>query len=148
MNQMERPWRWTNARWPGPFETGEAIHGRELSSSGPTALVLPVMVYPHPTRDALGNVLGAVNMLVDITARKRAEESLRESRNAERAHRQELEALTQAAPAAILIARDPHCHHLTGNPTAYQMLRMAPDKTCRNPVRTLCDQSFRRLLQW
>jgi signal transduction histidine kinase/ActR/RegA family two-component response regulator len=76
--------------------------------------------------DVAGVVTGAVNMLVDITARKRTEESLRESRNAERTHRQQLEALMQAAPAAILLAQDPQCRQITGNPTAYAMLRMAP----------------------
>lgn len=67
-----------------------------------------------------------VGTAMDITDRKRAEESLRSSRNAERAHRQELEALMRAAPAAILIARDPACLEITGNPTAYSMLRMTP----------------------
>lgn len=67
-----------------------------------------------------------VGTAIDITERKRAEESLRASRNAERAHRQELEAIMQAAPAAILIARDSQCLEITGNPTAYAMLRMTP----------------------
>jgi PAS domain S-box-containing protein len=38
-----------------------------------------VTVYPHPLHDARGQVTGAVNMLVDITDRKRAETALRES---------------------------------------------------------------------
>jgi len=67
-----------------------------------------------------------VGTAMDITDRKRAEESLRASRNSERAHRQELEAVMQAAPAAILIARDSRCLEITGNPTAYAMLRMTP----------------------
>jgi PAS domain S-box-containing protein len=105
---------------------GQNINGREIVIERPDGTRSSVMVYPHPTRDVKGNVNGAVNMLVDITARKRVEESLRESRNAERTHRQELEAIMQAAQAAILIARDAQCQNITGNPTAYAMLRMSP----------------------
>jgi PAS domain S-box-containing protein len=35
--------------------------------------------YPTPLRDSAGNVVGGINMLVDITARKVAEKALRES---------------------------------------------------------------------
>jgi PAS domain-containing protein len=38
-----------------------------------------VMVYPHPLRVATGGLIEAVNMLVDITDRKKAETALRES---------------------------------------------------------------------
>jgi signal transduction histidine kinase/CheY-like chemotaxis protein len=41
---------------------------------GAKAYVLP---HPEPLRNAAGDMIGAVNMLVDITARKHAEESLR-----------------------------------------------------------------------
>ena len=37
------------------------------------------MVYPHPLRVATGGLIEAVNMLVDITDRKKAETALRES---------------------------------------------------------------------
>jgi PAS domain S-box-containing protein len=59
---------------------GETISGREIIIERPDGSRVSVMVYPHPTRDASGNVTGAVNMLVDITARKQAEESLREAK--------------------------------------------------------------------
>jgi PAS domain S-box-containing protein len=108
------------------IRTGRGIDGREIVIERPDGSRSSVMVYPHPVRDSSGAITGAVNMLVDITERKRSEESLRESRNAERTHRQELEALMQAAPAAMLIARDPDCDQITGNPTAYSMLRMSP----------------------
>jgi PAS domain S-box-containing protein len=59
---------------------GETINGREIIIERPDGGRSSVMVYPHPTRDASGNITGAVNMLVDITARKQAEESLREAK--------------------------------------------------------------------
>ena len=42
--------------------------------SGQTALAFNFIPYPTPLFDASGNLIGAVNMLVDITERKRAEE--------------------------------------------------------------------------
>jgi PAS domain-containing protein len=58
------------------------------------------MPYPTPLHDASGRLVGAVNMLVDLTARKKAEEALRllnetlEQRVEERT-RQLTEALTK-----------------------------------------------------
>jgi len=41
-----------------------------------------VMVYPHPLRDAQGGLIGTVNMLVDITEQKLAENTLKEAKEA------------------------------------------------------------------
>jgi PAS domain S-box-containing protein len=68
---------------------GQSSNGREIVVERPDGSRSSVMVYPHPTRDARGKVTGAVNMMVDITARKRAEESLREAKT-------ELEAASKA----------------------------------------------------
>ena len=59
-------------------KTGKSV-ARKQSPSGPTALRLPFIAYPTLLRDGSGALVGAVNMLVDITERKRAELSLRES---------------------------------------------------------------------
>jgi PAS domain S-box-containing protein len=107
------------------IQDGQESSAKELIVERPDGSRSSVMVYPHRTTDATGAVTGAVKMLVDITERKRAEESLRQSRNAERTHREQLEALMQAAPAAILLAHDAQCLHITGNPTAYSLLRMS-----------------------
>ncbi len=64
-------------------------------------------------------------VVVDITQRKRAETATNESRNAERARRQELEALNQVAPAAIWIAHDRECRDVTRNAAALTLLRIA-----------------------
>jgi len=51
-----------------------AIHGAEAVAERPDGVRVPFLAYPTPLRDAFGKVTGAVNMLVDITERKRAEE--------------------------------------------------------------------------
>jgi PAS domain S-box-containing protein len=50
------------------------IHGAEAVAERPDGVLVPFLAYPTPLRDASGAVVGAVNMLVDITERKRAEE--------------------------------------------------------------------------
>jgi PAS domain S-box-containing protein len=54
-------------------------HGQEIMVERPDGTRRFVMVYPHPLHGARGQLTGAVNMLVDITDRKRAETALRES---------------------------------------------------------------------
>jgi PAS domain S-box-containing protein len=49
------------------------IRGAEAVVVRPDGVLVPLLVYPTPLRDASGKVTGAVNMLVDITERKRAE---------------------------------------------------------------------------
>jgi PAS domain S-box-containing protein len=60
----------------------------------------------------------------DITNDKRAEEALRASEARERARAKELEAVLDAVPAAVCIARDPDCRVMTGNRAAHQQLRV------------------------
>ena len=64
----------------------------------------------------------------DITEARRATEALRESENRERARAAEVEALMDAAPAAIFIAHDAGCLSMTGNRTAHALLRRETGK--------------------
>ena len=64
----------------------------------------------------------------DITEARRATEALRESESRERARAAELEALMDAAPAAIFIAHDTECRSMTGNPAAHSLLRRESGK--------------------
>lgn len=68
---------------PLPFEDcpmavaireGRAIAGAEILAERPDGARVPVLAYPTPLRDGDGTVVGAVNMLVDISERKYAEE--------------------------------------------------------------------------
>ena len=46
----------------------------EAVAERPDGTLVPFMPYPTPLHDASGNVIGAVNMLVDLTERSRAEQ--------------------------------------------------------------------------
>ena len=58
---------------------GRSVRGKEILIERADGTRRHVLPYPEPIRDASGNLIGAVNMLVDLTERKRAEEALRQS---------------------------------------------------------------------
>lgn len=51
-----------------------AVRGMEAAAERPDGTRVPFIPYPTPLFDEAGNLIGAINMLVDITERKRAEE--------------------------------------------------------------------------
>jgi two-component system, chemotaxis family, CheB/CheR fusion protein len=51
------------------------VRGMEAVAERPDGTMVPFIPYPTPLYDASGELIGAVNMLVDITERKRAEQS-------------------------------------------------------------------------
>src|SRR5208283_5383367 len=51
-----------------------AVHGMEAIAERPDGVRVPFIPYPTLLHDASGAIVGAVNMLVDITDRKRADE--------------------------------------------------------------------------
>ena len=51
-----------------------AVRGIEAAAERPDGTRVPFIPYPTPIHDETGKLVGAVNMLVDITDRKRAEE--------------------------------------------------------------------------
>jgi len=56
-------------------------------------------------------------ILTDITERKRAEEEARK-------RVEEIAAILEAVPAAVWIAHDPDCRHITGNRASYELLNL------------------------
>ena len=59
------------------LKTGRAVRGVEAVAERPDGSRVSFMPYPTPLHDASGVLIGAVNMLVDITDRKRSEQDLR-----------------------------------------------------------------------
>jgi PAS domain S-box-containing protein len=60
------------------LQGNRAVRGAEAIAERPDGTRVPFLPYPTPLHDAAGRLVGAVNMLVDITERKKAEESLRQ----------------------------------------------------------------------
>lgn len=56
------------------LKENRAVRGMEAACERPDGTRVPFIPYPTPLHDETGNLIGAVNMLVDITERKRAEE--------------------------------------------------------------------------
>jgi PAS domain S-box-containing protein len=52
---------------------GQPIHGAEAIAERPDGTRVPFMAFPTPLHDAAGNLLGAVNMLIDVGGHRRAE---------------------------------------------------------------------------
>jgi PAS domain S-box-containing protein len=61
------------------LKTGREISGEEIVIERRDGTRRNVLAHPMPMRDSFGTVIGAINMLVDITEHKRAEEAVRES---------------------------------------------------------------------
>ena len=57
------------------LKTGRPVRGMEAIGERPDGTLVPFMPYPTPLHDASGNVIGAVNMLVDLTDRSQAEQA-------------------------------------------------------------------------
>jgi PAS domain S-box-containing protein len=57
------------------LKTGCAARGAEAIAERPDGTRVPFLAYPTPLRNGAGELLGAVNMLVDIAERKRNEEA-------------------------------------------------------------------------
>ncbi len=56
------------------LKENRAIHDGEAIAERPDGTRVPFLASPTPLHDATGAVIGAVNMLVDVTRRKRSEE--------------------------------------------------------------------------
>jgi PAS domain S-box-containing protein len=55
------------------LKEGRVVRGAEAVAERPDGTRVPFIPYPTPLRDADGNVVGAINMLVDVSERKQAE---------------------------------------------------------------------------
>jgi PAS domain S-box-containing protein len=71
-----------------------------------------------------GRVVWIEGVIQDITDLRLAEQAMQQSEERERARAEELDAILESAPVAILIARDPSCQRMTGNRRAYEQLNL------------------------
>jgi PAS domain S-box-containing protein len=69
---------WEECPMAVAVKEGRSIQAEEMVIARPDGTRRHVLAYPYPTNDAAGSVVGAVNMLVDITERKLAETLIQE----------------------------------------------------------------------
>src|SRR5215213_6805657 len=63
------------------LKEGRIVRNVEALAERPDGTRVPFIPYPTPIRDAKGNIVGAINMLVDVSQRKEAETQQRILRN-------------------------------------------------------------------
>lgn len=80
---------------------GQRADGEEIIIERPDGTRRNVLSHPSPLLDDAGNLVGAVNMLVDITERKRAETELRAAKDSLTL---QVKALTQLHDLSMLLA--------------------------------------------
>jgi len=66
-------------------------------------------------------------LFTDVTEARRAAEEIRASEQRERERANELSALMDSVPAAVLMAHDPEARRITGSRKAHELLRIPPD---------------------
>jgi PAS domain S-box-containing protein len=80
------------------LKQGRPIRGMEAIAERPDGTRVPFIPYPTPLFDASGTLIGAINMLVDITERREAEQRIRDSE----ARYRDIAAIVESSEDAVL----------------------------------------------
>ena len=108
------------------------IRGMEAVAERPDGTRVPFIPYPTPLFDASGTLIGAVNMLVDITDRHRAEQRIRESE----ARCRDLAAIVESSDDAVL-SKDLNSIIKSWNQGAERLFGYTADEAIGKPVTIL-----------
>jgi PAS domain S-box-containing protein len=101
------------------------ISGAEAVAERPDGVRVPFLAYPRPLFDEAGRLAGAVNMLVDITDRKKAENAA-----------QRLSAIVESSDDAI-VSKDLEGTIVTWNPGAERLFGYTAEEAIGEPVTML-----------
>jgi PAS domain S-box-containing protein len=119
------------------------VRGVEILVERPDGTRANILPYPTPVRDSLGNLSGAVNVLVDITGLRDAEAAVRKSE-------ERFRTLTTTAPVGIIVTdRQGNCSFVNEEWLAFTGLARAEDALGRGWVQTLHpDDRERTFAEW
>jgi PAS domain S-box-containing protein len=107
------------------LKTGSGVRGEEILITRPDGAQRNILPYPEPLFDVSGKLAGAVNMLVDITERKRSEEATRR-----------LAAIVKFSDDAI-ISKDLNGIITSWNDSARRIFGYAPEEVIGEPITIL-----------
>jgi PAS domain S-box-containing protein len=96
------------------IKEGRVVRGTQAIAERPDGKRIWFEPYPTPLRNSKGRIVGGINMLVDITERKQAEESLRESEERFRAILRQATAgiVRKDAEGKLLFVNEAFCNML------------------------------------
>ena len=107
------------------LKTGRPVRGVEAVAERPDGTRVPFMPFATPLHDASGNVVGAVNMLVDLTERSDAEQA-----------RQLLASIVESSDDAI-VSKDLNGVIASWNPGAERLFGYTADEVVGKSVTLL-----------
>ena len=108
------------------------IRGMEAVAERPDGTRIPFIPYPTPLFDASGTLIGAVNMLVDITERREAEQRIRDSE----ARYRDIAAIVESSEDAV-VAKNLDGVITSWNHGAERLFGYTAEEAIGNPVTML-----------